>query len=116
MTTEITKEEKQLVRKKQIRVELLRAMNTVCESLNNGEIYVSWLTCGIADGDCASMNDDELFDYYGDDDTFADIMACFCRIMGYALNDTEEYSKEDLRKGNGILFCDKVVSKMKEYN
>ena len=91
------------------RVEMLRAMELIVRSLNDEEIIEAWLMNGIADGD-AEQDDKFLFDNYGDDTTFADIMATFCRVMRYA-NEDEEIDKEDRKRGNGILYCDDVVSK-----
>lgn len=94
------------------RVKILRAMETIVRNLNDEEIIERWLMGGIADGD-AEEDDKYLFDTYGDDKTFADIMSCFCRTMRDAVLD-DEIDKDDLMKGNGILYCDNVVSKWRE--
>ena len=93
------------------RVKMLRAMDTIIVNLNDEEFIESWLMCGIADGD-GDKDDEYLYDMYGKDN-FADIMALFCRIMRYALNDVD-IDKEDRKKGNYILYCDGVVSKKQE--
>ena len=103
---------KQLERSKKERVEMLRAMITIAYSINNEEILEAWLMSGVADGDW-KLSDDELFDTYGDDETFADIMATFVRVMRYMIED-EEFDDDDRKTGNGFLFCDRVVSKRKE--
>lgn len=95
------------------RVKMLRAMETIVRSINDEEIIEAWLMNGIADGD-GDEDDEYLFDMYGSDDTFADIMACFCRVMRYAVED-EEIDKDERMKGNVILYCDDVVSKKQEY-
>lgn len=111
---EFLEERRKLANKKKLRVNMLRSMNTICESLNDEDIFYAWLINGIADGDCYSMDDDALFDYYGDDETFADVMACFCRIMNMMVNDYD-FSDEDMKKGNNLLYCDGVASKMREF-
>lgn len=85
------------------RIEMVKAMNTIANSLNNEEFLEIWLLRGVADGD-------ECYEDYIDDKTFADLMATFVRVMGYAIND-EDIEKEDRENGNVVLYCDRIVSK-----
>lgn len=94
----------------QLRIDMLKSMNTIARSINNESLIHIWLTCGIEDGD---LTDEQLFNDYGDDKTFADIMALFCRLMRY-MNTDDDCEETDRNKGNGLLFCDWVESKMQE--
>ena len=93
------------------RVEMLRAMSTIVRNVNNEEIVEGWLMTGIADGD-EELDDDRLFEDYGDDETFADVMSSFVRTMRRMVDD-EDFSKQDRHNGDGYLFCDGVTSKFR---
>ena len=80
------------------RVELVRAMETIARCINDEDIFMGWLMGGVADGDITSETTDEDLEYYCDDDTLADLMACFLRKMVAA-------------KKSGGLYCNGVVSK-----
>lgn len=78
------------------RVKMVRAMETVCRNINDEEVFMGWLMCGVADGDITSeTSDKEIDDGYCDDDTLKDLMDCFLRRMVAA-------------KENGGLNCDGV--------
>ena len=94
----------------QLRIDMLKSMNTIARSINNESLIHIWLTYGVEDGD---LTDEQLFNDYGDDKTFADIMALFCRLMRY-VNTDDNVEETDRNKGNGLLFCDWVESKMLE--
>ena len=85
------------------RIKLIRAMEFIARQINDEEVFEGWLLCGVADGDieygdlCVGADDPELFSYYTGDEDFADIMACFLRIMSRA-------------NKSGGLYCDGVVS------
>ncbi len=81
------------------RVELVRAMETVCRNLNDEDIFMSWLMCGVADEDITSTTTDEeiALEYCEDESSFAELMDCFLRCMNRAYK-------------SGGLFCGKVVS------
>ena len=81
------------------RVAMVRAMEEIARSINDEDIFDSWLMCGVADGDINAETEDEwLYDYCEDDNTFADLMGLFMRLMARA-------------KKSGGLYCDGVVSK-----
>lgn len=105
-------------RKKNIkeRKQLVLAMETVVRAINEEDVMMGWLMCGVADGD---LNDDSTWEdvddfYVEDDKNFADIMSCFVRTMRRMVDSDEEFEEEDRRKGNGYLYCDRVVSKYNE--
>lgn len=66
------------------RAEILMAMEKLARSINDEDIFMSWLSVGVADGD---INQDttieELMhdDYYMDDDNFAELMGLFLHLM-----------------------------------
>ena len=57
----------------------LRAMDYLVRCMNDEEYIDIWLMCGIADGDCDSMSDDELVDMYSDD--LEELISMFLRLM-----------------------------------
>lgn len=82
-----------------VRAKMVRSMEYIVRSINNEDIMYSWLLCGVADGDINGQETDEdLADYYEDDETFAEIMNLFLKLMSKAYKD-------------GGLYCDGVVSK-----
>lgn len=94
------------------RVKMIRSMCTIVNSFGDEDLTDVWITHGVADGD-EDKDDDYLLEMYGKEN-FADVMACFCRIMNYGIN-SEEVDKESRKKGNGIIGCDGVFSKKQEY-
>lgn len=82
-----------------VRAKMIRSMEYLVRSINCEDIMYSWLLCGVADGDINGQETDEdLADYYEDDETFAEIMDLFLKLMSKAYKD-------------GGLYCDGVVSK-----
>lgn len=79
------------------RADMVRAMNTIVRSINDEDIIMSWLMVGVADGDVKEDTPDDYLEYYCEDETFAELMALFLRLMKRAEKDG--------------LYCDKVVSK-----
>lgn len=81
------------------RVQMVRAMETVCRNINDEEVFMGWLMCGVADGDIDKETTDEFLQeaYCKDDDGFAELMDCFLRCMNRAYK-------------SGGLFCGDVVS------
>lgn len=67
----------------QERVDMVRAMETVARAVNDEDIFMSWLSLGVADGDIDSETTDYVIakDYCEDEEDFADLMDCFLRIM-----------------------------------
>lgn len=63
------------------RAEMVRAMETIARSINDEMIFDLWLTGGVADGDIDNETTDEDLEYYCEDETFADLMDLFVRLM-----------------------------------
>lgn len=90
--------------KKVERIKLIKAMEYIAHNLNDEEIFESWLSVGVADGDIEygsldiTSDDIENLDYYIEDDNFKDLMTVFLRLMKRA-------------NESGGLYCDGVVSK-----
>lgn len=80
------------------RIEVIRAMETIARTVNDEEEFGLWLALGVADGDITENTKDEELEYYTDDNTFADLMGTFTRLMRRAHK-------------NGGLYCDGVLSK-----
>lgn len=92
-------------KKTQDRAELVKAMETVARAINDEEIFMSWLMCGVADGDINSSTTlEEIVDMgYTENDTIIGLMDCFLRCMKRA-------------NKSGGLFCDRAaVSTIGEY-
>ena len=82
---------------KKERVAMVRAMEFIARQINDEEIFESWLTYGVADGDIDETTTDEEIEYYTDNETFGDLMGLFLRLMVRA----EE---------RGGLYCDRILS------
>lgn len=85
--------------KKQERNKMVKAMEYICRQINDEEIFDGWLMCGVADGDIeyGDFSDDLTDEYYFEDETFSELMACFLRRMARA-------------EKSGGLYCDGIVS------
>ena len=82
-----------------VRAKMVRSMEYLVRSLNNEEFIEPWLMCGVADGDINGRETDEdLKDYYEDDQTFSELMGLFLKLMHYAHVDESG------------LYCDGVAS------
>ena len=87
------------------RVKMVKAMEYICRQLNNETHFFSWLSVGVADEDIPyadltvtePIEDDPAYYYAEEDETFADLMATFLRVMMRAYK-------------NGGLYCDSIVS------
>lgn len=79
------------------RANVVRVMDMLCRCINNEEVFMPWLSVGVADGDITSETTDEDLEYYCEDDNFAELMELFLRLMARA-------------KKDGGLYCDGVVS------
>lgn len=83
------------------RVKMVKAMEYIARQVNDEDVFESWLMNGVADGDIeygdlsVSHNDVENLEYYIEDNSFADLMGCFNRLMARAYK-------------SGGLYCDKV--------
>lgn len=81
------------------RQKVVRAMETIARCINDEDVFEGWLMCGVADGDITEeTTDEEVDEYYCEDDTLAELMGCFLRRMALA-------------KKSGGLYVDGVVSK-----
>ena len=76
------------------------AMEWLARCINDEEIFMNWLSNGVADGDIpqGSLNIDDVDDYYIEDDNLAELMGLFLRLMASA-------------KKDGGLYDDRIVSK-----
>lgn len=87
------------------RIKMVKAMEFIARQVNDEEVFAEWLQFGVADGDIdygATYIEDgdelALECYYGNNDSFAELMRTFLSVMTQAYHD-------------GGLYCDKVVSK-----
>ncbi len=83
--------------KKSVRAKAVRAMEFLARAVNNEEIFMNWLSFGVADGDITGAEDDEDLEYYLDDVQFSDLMDTFLDLMTDAQKD-------------GGLYIDGIVS------
>ena len=83
---------------KQERIKMVRAMETIARCVNDEEVFDYWLTMGVADGDITDATTDEDLECYVDDESFAELMSVFLKLMSGA-------------KKSGGLYFDRVVSK-----
>ena len=81
-----------------LRTEVVRAMDTMARCINDEEVFEGWLICGVADGDIDETTTDEELEYYIEDETFAELMETFLKVMSMA-------------KKSGGLYVDGIVSK-----
>lgn len=86
------------------RIKMVKAMEFICRSLNDEEVFNGWLLSGVADGDITYgslsveiKDPDNLDVYISDDEDFADLMDTFLSRMYYA-------------QKSGGLCCDGVAS------
>lgn len=84
---------------------MLKAMEIIMRNLNDEEVFETWLTDGIPDG--TPLDDDDSFEEFTDNVTFADIMDTFVYIMGKACPMPESSSAR-----RGTLYCDGVINEM----
>lgn len=85
------------------RVSVIRAMDTIVHSLNDEEYIAWWLEDGVPDGEIdEETTDEDLYWLVDDDESFADIMSTFIKIM----------RKQPV---NGAMWVDNVLSKEEKY-
>ena len=86
------------------RIKCVKAMEFLARQINDEEVFEKWLVDGGADGDIdageldVKSGDEDLLDYYIEDEHFADLMDTFAHVIARA------------RKSGG-LYCDGIVSK-----
>ena len=85
------------------RVSVVRAMDTIVRSLNDERDILWWLDSGVPDGEInEKTTDEELYWLVDDDESFADIMSTFIKIMRR-------------QPVNGAMWVDNVLSKEEKY-
>ena len=85
------------------RVSVLRAMDTIVRCLNDERDILWWLDSGVPDGEInEETTDEELYWLVDDDESFADIMSTFIKIMRR-------------QPVNGAMWVDNVLSKEEKY-
>ena len=86
------------------RVSVVRAMDTIVRSLNDERDILWWLDSGVPDGEInEETTDEELYWLVDDDESFADIMSIFIKIMRR-------------QPVNGAMWVDNVLSKEENIN
>lgn len=85
------------------RVSVVRAMDTIVRRLNDERDILWWLDSGVPDGEInEETTDEELYWLVDDDESFADIMSIFIKIMRR-------------QPVNGAMWVDNVLSKEEKY-
>lgn len=76
-------------KKIEYRKRMVLAMEMLVRAVNDEEIIMAWLMCGVADGDIspASLDTEEVDDVYIEDEYYADLMTLFLRTMEAAWRD-----------------------------
>lgn len=95
-----------LDKKTKERAEMVKAMETIARSINDLDIFESWIMVGVADGDITSETTlKEIVEMgYTEDETMVDLMDCFLRCMKRAFK-------------SGGLYCDlNAVSTIGKYD
>ena len=80
------------------RTRMIKAMEFIACQINDEDVLEPWLMAGVADGDIerGDLSDNQIDDWYLDDDNFKSIMACFLRRMKLACHDG--------------LYCDDILA------
>lgn len=96
----VTKEEiiKELLPVKKERVKMVRAMELLARAVNDEDVFMMWLNCGVADGDIKPDTADDELEWYTEDERFADLMDTFLELMSRA-------------NQSGGLYADGIISK-----
>ena len=82
------------------RKKMVLAMEYIVRQINDEEVFMPWLSVGVADGDLryGEWDPENVEDYYIENDNFRDLMDCFLRRMSGA-------------KKSGGLYCNGIVTK-----
>lgn len=82
------------------RKKMVLAMELVCRQINDEDVFMGWLSNGVADGDISygEWDPQTVDDYYVEDENFRDLMDCFLRRMYRA-------------RESGGLYCNGIVTK-----
>lgn len=92
---------------KEERMKCVKSMEFLVRQVNDEEVFTEWLGIGVADGDIPygeteiTSEDEDVLDYYIENENFSDLMGLFLEIMHDARN-------------SGGLWCDTILSK--DYN
>ena len=80
------------------RTKMIKAMEFICRHLTDEEVFDAWLMGGVADGDIkyGDLSEDEVDEYYLEDDVLKSLMGCFLRRIKYGCH--------------AGLYCDDVVA------
>lgn len=79
---------------KEMRKEMVVAMETVMRHLNDETIFESWLMCGVADGDVTRevIEDPQLLDdYYTEKEAYDELCKLFTRLVKRASKDSRPF-------------------------
>lgn len=82
------------------RKKMIACMEFIARHINDEDVFMGWLMCGVADGDIkyGDLDYENVDDGYVDNDRyFAELMECFLRKMASA-------------NESGGLYCGGVVS------
>lgn len=81
------------------RKKMVLAMEYIVRQINDEEVFMPWLSVGVADGDLryGEWDPENVEDYYIENDNFRDLMDCFLRRMSGA-------------KKSGGLYCNGIVT------
>jgi hypothetical protein len=86
------------------RIKMVKAMEFIARQVNDEIVFNRWLLAGVPDGDIEygdlsiGPDDPDNMEYLIEDETFADLMAVFLRVMSGA-------------KKSGGLYCDGILDK-----
>ena len=86
---------------------MIKAMEFIVRQINDEDVFVPWLSVGVADGDIkygdlnATPEDEENLDFWLDDEEFRGLMECFLRRMKGAIR-------------SGGLFCNYVCGSIEK--
>jgi len=83
------------------RKKALLAMEYIARQINDEEVFIGWLMCGVPDGDVkyGTFDEDQIDEGMLDEDSFEDVVACFLRRMVSAIK-------------SGGLYCGDICSNL----
>lgn len=87
---------------KKLRCDIVRAMDLLARTINDEEVFETWLIYGVADSDITEDTTDEELECYIEDEEFAGLMNMFTMVM------------RDAHLSGG-LYVDGIVSRKEEY-
>lgn len=92
------------------RAEVVKAMETMARCINAENIFYSWLSVGVADGDIKQDTTlQDIIDYgYCEDAEFKDLMTLFLKLMYRASKDGGLYTDGIVSGGMKIVWEQEV--------